>query len=756
MIGFDLQAAQSRSHGERGIARYVLALAAEIERIAPDRVGCYLVNPDRPLPESLLPFVRTGKVRRSDDLLDSPLSVLHMTSPMELDVPLGGLLVGNPRALVVNLYDLIPLVFPERYLTAPETSARYRSRVGVFQAADWILSDSQSAADDAARLLGVRVDRTTVIGAGTSELFRSNPEGPHAAYLMAKRALPQLRENFVMLPSGIDWRKNIEGAIEAYAGLSRDLRLQHQLVLVCRVNESERAALTALTTSLKCADSVFVTGFVSDETLIALNQAAKLVMFPSRYEGFGLPVLEAMRCGAPVICGDNSSLREVQPNPRARFNSEDVAALRQLLERLLSDPSELDAIRQAPPEGLTWERAARSTLDVYDRFQAEAEWIHVTPPQPRIALVSPLPPLPSGIADYSYRLVEGLLAHASVRCFSDQPLGTCRVPPGATLGPIRDLPTLAALGEFDHVVYVLGNNEIHRSALEMMRVVPGVAHLHDVRLTNCYVNALWPDIVDQHYPGRFSDAQLQGFAAPWAPAVVSNNLFLLGDVRDRATFILTNSAHAADLVRLDSGRRDVVSVGPLATRGGSASGPGHREDLVVSIGHVSEAKQSSKVAAAFQLLSARRPELRCVIAGPCPDDYEVPGAEVLGYVDDTVLDSLLAAAKVAVQLRGLTNGESSAAVADCLAAGVAAVVTDIGAQAELPDATVLKVPKEITASDLADRVERVLDDEAARSRLAEAGLAYARMNTFEIAGQRLLAALAEAQSIRRSSNRVGG
>src|SRR5687768_17014438 len=103
MIVFDIQAVQSRSHGERGIARYCLEVAHAIERIAPNHIDRYSVNPHRPIPASLEHLLRTGKVVRSAELAGSHLSLLHIGSPVELDLPVDEIVFGRPERLVVNL-----------------------------------------------------------------------------------------------------------------------------------------------------------------------------------------------------------------------------------------------------------------------------------------------------------------------------------------------------------------------------------------------------------------------------------------------------------------------------------------------------------------------------------------------------------------------------------------------------------------------------------------------------------------------------
>ena len=751
MILFDVQAVQSRAHGERGIARYALELAFAIERLAPGRIDAFVVNPNRAVPDTIEPLLRTGRVMRSDQLPPGRASLLHIASPIELDVPADELIVGQPQNLVVNLYDLIPLVFADHYLADPLIRSRYSARLGIYHAADWVLSDSQSAVDDAVDLLGVPRERCVVIGAGTSRKF-CPPISKDAALDMAKDAVTGLRPGFVLLPSGIDWRKNIEGVIEAYAMLPGSVRAAHQLVLVCRIAPEARAMLQQLADELGCGDTLLMTGFVSDQVLIALNQAADLVVFPSRYEGFGLPVLEARRCGAPVICGDNSSLREVQPDPAGRFDSTDTRSIADTLRAALTDADVLQQLRDAPVPPFTWDRAARLTLEVYERALSRTHAGELMGDQrPRFAYVTPLPPIESGIASYSYHLLQALTRYARVRCFTDQSLLDCQVPEGVALSPLQDLNKMHAAGEFDHIVYALGNNMLHHAALDELKRTPGAVHLHDVRLSNCYAGARWPDVVEAQYPGRFTEAELQDLSGPGSVLGQRKQLFMLGEVARHATHVLTHSDHARSLAVLEFDGVDVSNVGPLACPQVSAAVGAGGPPCISSFGIVSPAKQSDKAVAASTKAAAAIEGCLVRIVGQAPPDFSADGVEVTGYVDDDDFMRHVAGTTVAVQLRDGSNGESSAAVAGCLAAGIPTIVTAIGSAVEYPDDAVVKVERDITVDELAEVVLELMRDPQRRARLSEAALAYAARNTYDDAARRLFAAVTcEAGVSRRS------
>lgn len=373
-VVYDLQGTQSIHHGERGIARYVLELALALDRVAPGAVDLFAVNPDLPVPASLEPWRAAGRLVPVDDERVGRCDLYHVASPMENGIPGHRLLPPAVRrgraAIVATVYDLIPLVYEEHYLVGEQNRAEYARGLAVLHAADELLAISHATAADTTRLLGIDARRITTIGAGAADRFRrATPAELDRQRARLDDALPALRDDYLLVPTGIDFRKNVEGTIASYALLRPEVRARHQLVIACRVDHHARRHIEDLAARHGVPDDVVLTGFVPDDLLVALYQLAHLVVFPSRYEGFGLPPLEARQCGAPVICGDNSSLREVITDPRARFDADDPAAIAAVMTRVLDDPALRRTLAEAPLPDATWDRAAVLTAAVYRRVR---------------------------------------------------------------------------------------------------------------------------------------------------------------------------------------------------------------------------------------------------------------------------------------------------------------------------------------------------------------------------------------------------
>lgn len=772
-VVFDLVGVQNRDHGERGIARYVLNLALEVERLAPGLVDHYLVRGDLPVPGTLEPLLSTGRVRlasRDRAWVDIGAGGVFVAGSLfELDEPVEEVLprpFRDPawRRMAV-LYDLIPLRFPDVYLTNPDLRHPYLARVEVVKAMDHLLAISEATALDAEALLGHGRHRTTVIGAGADERFRPHPGGRAAAVaeMAARPPVPGIRPGYVLNPSGIEPRKNIDRLLEAYARLSPARRAAHQLVLVCKTNPGEAAHLAAMAGRLGIADDLLVTGYVGDEDLVRLYQAAHLVVFPSLYEGFGLPVLEAMQCGAPAICSDSSSLKEVQTDPAARFDPTDVDAIAAAIERVLADDTERARIEQLQPPDFSWTRAAEGTIEQIRRLEA----VTAAAPsrRPRVALVTPLPPQRSGIATYAARLIEHLKDAVDLTVFVDDGLEEVDPIDGVAIHETHAFDSIDAAGRpFDRVVTFMGNSSFHVDALQLVRDVGGTVLLHDARMTGLYseVHKARPDrlvygsvgmTVATRYPDRYREAiELQWVIPPDMAA--QSGVHLLAEIVEGADQVLVHSEYAATLTELDTGQRPTVAFPiPCIEPWGVGRAVDADDHHIVSVGIVSPTKCPEVLIEAMPLVRGRIPDATLSFVGGGPDDHRehlekriaelgLQGVVTLtGHVDDAAFDEALAGAACAVQLRAFTNGESSAAVMDALSAGVPTVVTALGAMTELPGSAVVHVRPGVTAPELAEVLCAILTDPDRRRALRDGAHAYAAANGFGRAASRLLEVL---------------
>jgi glycosyltransferase involved in cell wall biosynthesis len=747
----DVQATQSASHRDRGVARYTTELASALWRGHAPLVHSFLLNPDLTPPGGVEPLVASGRLGYSDrgDLTDA--RVLHVVSPIELDVPISRLWPAAAAArglrLVVTLYDLIPEIFAERYLADPGLRRRYRARLELVRAADAVLAISETTAGDAIERLRLRAERVRVVGAAASASY-TRPASVDDALAEARGAVPGLEARFVLYTSGMDDRKNFEGLFRAWGRLPDAVRNGWQLVMVCSMDEPTRNHLVHLARQSGIENRLLLPGYVPDAVLQLLYQATDLFVFPSLYEGYGLPVAEAMACGARTIGSGTSSVAELLV-AEARFDPASDDAIARAIERALTDDATrtiLDEQSRRPRPD--WDAVAGRVADAYDEVLARK-----TPAarrRPRVAVVTPLPPAATGVADFSYRMLAELREHCDVHAFADgcrhvdPALGPARAPEGVEVLPARYLGEHErARGGYDCVVYCLGNSEFHGYALAQLRRRSGVVLAHEVRFTDLY--ALTADI-----PGA-----VPGGATDRLPAdeAERRGVLMAAETVELADRFVVLSQYAADRVRLDVDAvyADRIVTLPFAGRDvvRDATPSNARGPIVASFGLVNAVKQNALLVAALPAIRARVPGASVAFVGPCADaerEHLTKLAADLGITDrvtitGAVTDAEYAAwldrAAVAVQLRRSANGESSGTVADCLAAGAVPVVSDIGTGRDLPADAVVRVGATASAADLADAVAGLLADPVRRDACASAGRAYAAAHSHAVLARRL-------------------
>lgn len=476
MIAFDLQALQSKDSSERGIARYVAELARALRRDFPDAVDVFLWNDLFPYPVVADSLQLGDRLASFSEVRGSRVDVLHVNSPFE--VPRGNDLLPHVHAerIVVTCYDLIPWLFPESYLVRKGADGAYRRRLPLIASADAVVTDSQSAGDDVSRLLGVDPRKVTVLGAGVGDQFVP-PESPLDERVRRLRtAIPSIRSRFVLVPTAADWRKNSIAAIRAYAMLPPALRERHQMVMFCRLNPEQREVLDDECQAQGVTGQVIITGYVPDDVLVALYQSAELVMFPSVYEGFGLPVLEARRCGARVICSNSSSLPEVLVDVRARFSPYEPDAMADLMKRGLTDDGFMALLDAIPDPGFTWSLAAARLVGVYRGLQATVPERAAASPMLRLAVAGA----------FSSNDPDDDAAREVMRALDERAdLVLTGFSPGRRIGihagwrcemqHLATLPYRWAAGDFDAVVYLLSESDEQRALLPMVASVPGHA-----------------------------------------------------------------------------------------------------------------------------------------------------------------------------------------------------------------------------------------------------------------------------------------
>jgi glycosyltransferase involved in cell wall biosynthesis len=415
----------------------------------------------------------------------------------------------------------------------------------------------------------------------------------------------------------------------------------------------------------------------------------------------------------------------------------------------------------------TWERTARETIRAYESVLEAHPRRAATRRRRRVALVTPWPPDRSGIANYNLRVAEKLGRHVDVEIVVGRPASEYHVPQeqGVTLIGAKEFAAARSVLRPDRVLYCMGNSAFHGYVYDLLRRYPGAVLFHDVRLTGFYGwfsgTELPEDPVgrfggwfDSFYRGRMPD-EIKESVPSWETQL-ELGIHMTLDVQRYAEQCFVHSEFGRTVLELDrgpAGPPTPIKVLPFGMPEWAAYEPDAARPLVISLGYVSEVKGLATLIDGFALLSAARPEARLVIAGPAePHELErwrsyarerAPGAEIEipGEVSAERYHELLFEASLAVQLRSTTNGEASAAVGDCLAAGIPTVVTDLGWLGDLPDAAVAKLALGSGPEVLARRIAEILDDSTRAAALSAAARATAAEASFERVAEAYLEAL---------------
>jgi glycosyltransferase involved in cell wall biosynthesis len=271
---------------------------------------------------------------------------------------------SKTRKSVVTIHDVIPLVlpwaFPRRHrwvLTA--ALARVRRQVDV------VIVPSAAAAEDVVRYLNIDRQRIAVIPMGCDARFKPGMNAARMVQLRRRYALP---ERYVLFVGTLEPRKNIGLLLQAFSRLLAE-RPQDDVHLVVAGGQGWGDGGSAAT--MEAPDMrprVIFTGFVEDDDLPDLYRGAQMFVYPSLYEGFGLPVVEAMACGTPVITSNCSSLPEVAGDAAVLIDPTRPDDLAAAMSALMSSGALHEELRWkglARAKEFTWEAVARKTMEVY-------------------------------------------------------------------------------------------------------------------------------------------------------------------------------------------------------------------------------------------------------------------------------------------------------------------------------------------------------------------------------------------------------
>jgi glycosyltransferase involved in cell wall biosynthesis len=376
-IGYDFRPTLKKNSRRRGIGKYTYQLIRQVLAGGSDHefllygMSGHLADVPGSCRTANLPYLpKPSRLNWIPDLVALParlrwdgIDIFHATEITS--IPKSG-----KTQVWAHVHDMIPFLFWEE--TRPGLAPDYawalkRTRKRMVQA-DLIITDSLCSRRDICRLLQVPEEKVQVVLLGCDEIFRPRDRAECLARLQQQYDLPA---PFVFYVGGTDFRKNLPRLVSAFARIRR-AGYPGRLVLAGETFAWDIAEVRLLKSEcrrLGLEDFVQFAGYIPDEDLPDFYCGCDAFLFPSLYEGFGLPVLEAMKCGAPLLVSQNSSIPEVAGDAAVYIDPESEESIASGFLSLHQDPCLQNRLRQ---EGFrraplfTWQAAARQILSLYE------------------------------------------------------------------------------------------------------------------------------------------------------------------------------------------------------------------------------------------------------------------------------------------------------------------------------------------------------------------------------------------------------
>jgi len=302
----------------------------------------------------IVELIKDGKVPDNCDLIHYPyFDLFFKTLPFQKDKP-----------SLVTIHDVIPLVLKDFYKPGLRGNLKLVLQKMALKNVKAIITDSQNSKKDIFKYLNYPLKKIHVVYLAPASHFGVIKDEKVLERISKKYNLP---EKFILYVGDVNYNKNIPGLIKAFADLPKDVCL----VLVGKAfledSLKENIEISKLIESLKIEDRVIRLGYLPNTDLTAIYNLASVYCQPSFYEGFGLPVLEAMACGCPVASANISSLPEICGQAAVMFDPYKIDDMIKGLQRALANKKELSQKGLRQVKKFSWDKTAKKTYEVYQK-----------------------------------------------------------------------------------------------------------------------------------------------------------------------------------------------------------------------------------------------------------------------------------------------------------------------------------------------------------------------------------------------------
>lgn len=290
--------------------------------------------------------------------------IKEKTQPASMDVVLWTNFIANLSAeykSIITIHDMAHYYYPQYTVTGFENDLNYKLGEHALMS-DLILCVSENTKRDVINILGIEESKIWVTYNGVSEGFRRYQDKNKMNDLRSRFTLP---ERFILFVGTVEPRKNLIKLIEAYQLLHSQYGIKEPMVIVGGKGWKNEPLYQRIK-EMKIDDHIIFTGYVSDDDLPLFYNAATVFAYPSLYEGFGIPVIEAMACGVPVVTSNVSSLPEVAGDAAVLVNPEEPEEIAAAIYRIMIDEDLYESLREKgfkQASKFTWEACAKKTLE---------------------------------------------------------------------------------------------------------------------------------------------------------------------------------------------------------------------------------------------------------------------------------------------------------------------------------------------------------------------------------------------------------
>ena len=657
----------------------------------------------------------------------------------------------------VTLYDLIPYVDPENSLPNEQIKKWYYRKIQSFIKANIFLAISEYSKKEAIDNLGIAQECIINISAAIDENFKPLKYSEEQKSSMLSRY--NIKKAFIMYsPGGFEERKNIKKLIESYSLLSNSIKKDYQLVITGKIHEETESNLLTHAKKFNINKSELIfTGYLENDDLITMYNLCKLFVCPSLHEGFGLPPLEAMACGAPTIGSNRTSIPEVIGRQDALFDPCSAKSISDKISEVLTNEGFFNSLKEhslQQAKKFSWDKSAKIAVDAFEMLNKSYKGaVSISTSnsralyRPRLAFLSPLPPEKSGISNYSKELLPELALYYDITIIVDQPKVE-DILLNANF-PIHDVLWFEAnIKKLDRILFQFGNSPFHKHMFSLLKKYSGVVVLHDFYLSSV---ANWME--NSGYAPRFYTQSLyysHGYNAliflkengvdktkfnyPVNKEVLDNSIGVIVHSQysiEKAKEYYVSSldykfSYIPQLRRLakKTDYKDIIDIRKML-------GFDKDDFLICSFGFLDETKLNHRLLKSF-LNSSLSKDKNChliFVGENHGGDYGKNISEMIknsglegnikitGFVNENIYLQYLSICDIAVQLRNLTRGETSRAVLDVLAFGLPLIINAHGPMAEYPENILIKLPDEFDDDSLIKALEKLKDDPKLRNNL---------------------------------------